>query len=318
MLADGVRASGAGEIATCYAPTRAHCETFAARYQCSIAPSYETILDDPSIEAVILATPNDLHRREIEATAARGKHIFVEKPITLNVADGVAATRACAQAGVLLGVGHQSRREAGARKLKSLIASGELGEIFGVEANISTDSGMSVKPGAWRWSREQCPGGPLIQIGIHHIDTLCYLFGEIKSVYGVQRHRYIPAIIDDASVTLLEFANGILGHLTSHYATARAIDLRVLGTKANAIYDKVMGLTVRHDTRERAVREMVPLIANDPICEEMAEFARCIREGGHPEVGGAEATFALAIVQAALESNARGCAINPRDLYPRE
>lgn len=172
MLADGVRTSGLGEIVTCYAPTHAHCEAFAARYGCQIAPSYEAILDDPTVEAVILATPNDQHRREIEAAAYHGKHVMVEKPIALTVADGIAATRACAQAGVVLAVGHQSRREAGARQLKLLIASGELGEVIGVEANISTDSGWSIKTGQWRWSREQCPGGPLIQIGIHHIDTL--------------------------------------------------------------------------------------------------------------------------------------------------
>jgi predicted dehydrogenase len=314
MLADGVRASGLGEIVTCYAPTRAHCETFAARYGCQIAPSYAAILDDPTIEAVILATPNDRHRREIEVAAQHGKHVMVEKPITLTVADGIAATRACAQAGVVLAVGHQSRREAGARKLKSLIASGELGELIGVEANISTDSGWSVKPEQWRWSREQCPGGPLIQIGIHHIDTLNYLFGPIARVFGLQKHRVLPAIIDDASVTLLEFENNILGHLTSHYATARAIDIRVLGTKANAIYDRVLGVTVRRDTRERVVRETIPLAAVDPIREEMAEFARCIRGGGRPEVGGEEATFALAVVLAALESQQRGCAINLRDL----
>jgi len=234
------------------------------------------------------------------------------------VADGVAATRACAQAGVVLAVGHQSRREAGARKLKALITAGELGDIIGVEANISTDSGWSVKPGQWRYSREQCPGGPLIQIGIHHLDTLNFLFGAITRVFGMQKHRVIPSVIDDASVTLLEFENNILGHLTSHYATARAIDIRVLGTLATATYDRVLGVTLRRDTRERVVRETIPLAAVDPICEEMAEFARCIRTGGRPEVGGAEATLALAIVVAALEAQQRNCAVNVRDMYPSE
>ena len=240
--------------------------------------------------------------------------MLVEKPITLTVPDGIAATRACAQAGVVLAVGHQSRREAGARKLKTLIASGELGDIIGAEANISTDSGMSVAPGAWRAHREQCPGGPLIQIGIHHVDTLCYLLGPITRVYGLHKHRVIPTEIDDASVTLLEFENGVLGHLTSHYATARAIDIRILGTRANATYDKALGLVVRRDTRERAVCEIVPLAAIDPVREEMAEFATCIRQGGRPEVGGEEATFALAVVLAAVESGQRDRAVDVRDL----
>jgi predicted dehydrogenase len=313
-----VRASGVGEIATCYSPTRAHSETFAARFGCLIAPSYDAILDDPTIEGVILATPNSTHRRAIEAAARHGKHVMVEKPIALSVPDAVAATRACADAQVILAVGQQSRREAGVRKLKALITAGELGEVVGVEANISTASGMSVQPGQWRSSREECPGGPLIQIGIHHIDTLNYLLGPMIRVYGVQKRRIIPSVIDDTSVTLLEFENGIVGHLTSHYASARAIDLRIMGTKANVTCDRVLGVTIRHDTRERVICETVPLVAVDPVCEEMAEFARCIRTGGRPEVGGEEATFALAVVLAAIESNSKGCAVDPRALYPRD
>jgi predicted dehydrogenase len=212
-------------------------------------------------------------------------------------------------------VGHQSRREAGVRQLRALIDSGELGDVIGVEANISTDSGLTVSPGAWRWNRAQCPGGPLIQIGIHHIDTLCYLLGPIDLVFGIQKHRIIAAPIDDATVTVLEFRNGVIGHLTSHYATARAIDIRVLGTKGNACYDRTSGLTVRRATRTRVVEETILLDAVAPLEEEMEEFARCIRRGGRPEVGGEEATFALAVVLAAVESAARGASVKVDDPF---
>jgi predicted dehydrogenase len=314
MLADGVRASGSAEIVTCFAPTRAHSQEFAARRGCAVATSYEAILADPGVDGVLLATPNDVHRAEIELAARHRKHAFVEKPIALTIADGLAATRACAEAGVFLAVGHQSRREAGVRRLKELIDAGELGEVIGVEANISTDTGLSVAPGTWRWSREQCPGGPLMQIGIHHIDTLCYLLGPVDRVFGVQRHRLIAAPIDDATVTLLEFRCGVVGHLTSHYATARAVDIRVMGTKANACYDRTLGLRIRRDTRTRVVEETLPLPAVDPVAEEITEFARCIRKGGRPEVGGEEGTFALAVVLAALESGRQGVGVKVEDL----
>jgi predicted dehydrogenase len=309
-LADAVGASQVAEILTCFAPTRAHCDEFAGRRGCGIAPSYEAVLTDPAIEGVILATPNDLHRHEIELAARHGKPVFVEKPIALTAVDAEAATRACAEAGVVLAVGHQTRREPGARQLRSLIDAGELGEIVGVEANISTDTGRSVTPDTWRWSREQCPGGSLIQIGIHHIDTLCYLLGPIERVFGIQRHRFISAPIDDVTVTLLEFRSGVIGHLTSHYATARTIDLRVMGTQGAASYDRALGLRLRRDTRARVVEETIPLPAVDPLVEEMTEFARCIRRGGRPEVGGEEATLALAVVLAAIESGARGVSVS--------
>ena len=302
-LAEGARAAGNVKIVACYAPTEAHARDFAARYGCAVAPSYEAILADPQVEGVLLTTPNSLHRAQIEAAAQHGKHVFVEKPITLTVADAQAATRICAQAGVVLAVGHQDRRTAGIRMLKSLIDSGELGQVVGAEANISTNTGTTVTPGTWRWGREECPGGPLIQIGIHKIDDLCYLLGPIARVFGIQRHRVIAAEIDDASVTLLEFENGAIGQLTSHYATARIMEVRLIGTKANASYDRGLGVSIRRDARNRAVVEVLQLAETDPVCEEIAEFARCIRTGGRPEVGGEEATYALAVVLAAVESN---------------
>lgn len=314
MLADGVRVSRSAEIVTCFAPTRAHCEEFVARHGCGIAPSYDAVLVDPAVEGVILATPNDVHRHEIELAARHRKHVFVEKPIALTVTDGQAATRACARAGVVLAVGHQSRREAGVRCLKALIDSGELGEVIGVEANISTDTGFSVTPGTWRWNPEQCPGGPLMQIGIHHLDTLGYLLGPVDRVFGIQKHRLIAAPMDDATVTLLEFRSGVIGHLTSHYATARAADIRIMGTKGNARYDRTLGLRVRRDVRTRGVEETIPLATGDPIVEEMVEFARCIRSGGRPEVGGEEATFALAVVLGAIESGRRGISVKVDDI----
>jgi predicted dehydrogenase len=315
MLADGVAASGAAaEIVTCFAPTRAHAEAFAARRGCKVAASYEAVLGDAAVDGVILATPNDVHRQEVESAARHHKHVFVEKPIALTVSDGQAATRACAEAGTVLAVGHQSRREAGVRQVKALIDAGELGEVVGVEANISTDTGLTVVPGTWRWDRRQCPGGPLIQIGIHHIDTLCYLLGPVARVWGIQRRRLIEAPIDDVTVTLLEFRSGVVGHLTSHYTTARAADIRVIGTKGNACFDRALGLRLRRDTRARVVEETIPLPAADPIAEEIREFAGCIRDGGRPEVGGEEATLALAVVLAAIESGARGRAVEVDDL----
>jgi len=314
MLAQAVKHSGVAEIGTCFAPTQAHCRVFAERFGCRVSPSYDAILSDPTVEGILLATPNGLHRDQIEQAARHGKHVYVEKPIALSVADAQAATRCCAEHGVTLAVGHQSRRETAIRQLKSLIESGELGQVVGAEANISTGKGLEQSPHDWRWNRAECPGGPLIQIGIHHIDTLCFLLGPVTRVYGVQRRLVASTEAEDATMTLLEFASGVIGHLSSHYVTARAVDLRIMGTKANACYDRLLGIEIRRDTRERVVRETLPLRANDPLCEEITEFAQCVRTGIRPEVGGEEATHALAVVLAAVEANQCGSAVGVRDV----
>ena len=82
---------------------------FAAETRLAIGTSYEDVLADPAIDAVVLATPHTRHRAQVEAAAAAKKHVFCEKPFALTVADAKAAIAACRRAGVALGVGHNRR-----------------------------------------------------------------------------------------------------------------------------------------------------------------------------------------------------------------
>jgi len=308
------------ELVACYSRSPEAREAFAHRHGCRAYKSYEEMLADPAIQGIVVMSPNLAHRNHVEAAAAAGKHVLVTKPIATTIEDAVVMIRACERAGVILAVGHQSRREPAIRRLRQLLATGTLGRPVMVEANISTGNGMLIRPEQWRWKRNECPGGPLIQLGIHHVDTLQYLLGPIVRVLGWQHRRFVPADIDDVTATLLEFESGASGYLGAGYASGQACWIKLYGTLAVAHYDQHLGLTLSRDTWEAgpARRQEAPGIPLQPPIpttrEEVGEFAECIRTGKPPEIDGSQALRNLAVVLAAIRSQQTGQSVTVEDV----
>ena len=103
VLADAVTRSGAITIVSCFTRSDEKRQAFAAKYGCQAAPSYDAMLEDQSIEAIINTTPNDVHLETTRAAAAAGKHVFLDKPIANTVADARGLTAACRSAGPATG-----------------------------------------------------------------------------------------------------------------------------------------------------------------------------------------------------------------------
>lgn len=303
------------EIARCYARSPDARAAFAARHRCIPCTHYEEMLADPAIQGIIVMSANRAHREQVVAAARAGKHCLVTKPMATSIEDGRAMIDACREAGVILAVGHQSRREPAIRALKEALEAGELGIPILAEANISSGDGLGIEPGQWRWSREECVGGPLMQLGIHHVDTLQYLLGPIAQVQGWQRRAQVRAEIDDVTGMLLEFAAGPMGYLGSAYITGEMCWIKVSGTKAVAHYDQHLGLSLSRDSWESGpVREsrapgMDLRAPIGTLREELAEFVECIRTGKPPEINGEAGLRNVAVVLASLESGRTGKAV---------
>src|SRR6202142_224384 len=107
VLADAIQRSGKLEIVSCYTRSEPKRQTFAAKYRCRAAASYDSILADAEVEAIINTTPNDVHLETTHAAALAGKHIFLDKPIPNSVSDGRAISKICTDAGVVLALGYQ-------------------------------------------------------------------------------------------------------------------------------------------------------------------------------------------------------------------
>jgi predicted dehydrogenase len=169
-------ASRAGlSVVTCFSRDAERRRAFAAKAGCGAAPSLEVALDHPEVEAALVLTPNDTHAEVALACAERGLGVFVEKPIADTVSDAERMAAACAEARVTLMVGHAFRRLGAARRVTSLIAEGALGRVVLAEATFSLPGVLT--PDKWRSQRDRNPGGPLMQLGIHHVDTLASWLG---------------------------------------------------------------------------------------------------------------------------------------------
>jgi predicted dehydrogenase len=313
VLADAVARSDKLELAACYTRSEDKRRAFAARYGCRAASSYEEILADPSIEAIVNTTPNNVHLETARAAAEAGKHVFLDKPIANTVADGRAIAEACAGAGVVLALGYQRRRESHFRWIRAEIDAGRFGRLVQAECNISRDRLGQFDLSSWRYTAEGMPGGVMLQIGIHYVDVLEYLLGPAKSVSARLAQLVLPGDNPDVANMLLEHESGALSNLTASYASASEFYMmNVYGKEASAFYDLFSGL--RHLKRGEKATRAIAAERNDTIREELEEFARCVRTGGKPETDGFWATRNLAVIKAGVRSAREGRAVDVAEI----
>jgi predicted dehydrogenase len=298
------------DFVACYSPVEAERVSCEKQFGARAVERAEQIWDDAAIDGVVLSTPNQLHLEQACLAAESGKHVFVEKPLAPSVADAKRIVDACEKARVVLMVGHNARRRTRIRTMKRFLEEGRLGQALVAEANNSLPGGLSVQANDWRWSRANCPGGSLSLLGVHHADTLRYLMGPIRRLSAWQRRLAVAADIDDVTTTLLEFESGALGYIGAHYAVQDTRYVFVLGTQGNVRWDRALGLVFESESG----REQIPITEVDTIQEEIDEFACCIAENQAPEVGGAEALEAVAVVEAAVLSNQRGRPVDLAEL----
>src|SRR5258708_29928739 len=119
---------------------------FAAANGIGFAPDLAVAMGYPAIDSVILCTPHSLHRTQIAAAAAAGKHAFCEKPLALTKRDAEDAVAACAARPLVLGIGHERRFEPPIIELHRLARSGTLGTLLQLEANFSQDKFLDLPP----------------------------------------------------------------------------------------------------------------------------------------------------------------------------
>jgi predicted dehydrogenase len=311
VLADAIKRSGKINIVSCFSRSKEKREAFARKYGCRAAASYEEILADNKVEAIINTTPNSVHRETTIAAAQAGKHTFLDKPIANTVADARALTEACRKAKVVLALGYQRRRESHFRWIKERLA--EFGKLVNAEANISRDRLGKIDLGSWRYTAEGMPGGVMLQIGIHYTDVLEYLMGPVKAVSGRFVRLVLPGDNPDVASLVLEHENGALSTLNASYASASEYYLmNIYGKEASAYYDMHQGL--RWLKRGSDKPQPVTVGKNDTIVEELEEFMRAVRGDGEPEMDGERGTASLAVLLAGIKSAREGRRVEVKEV----
>ena len=313
VLADAVKRSGKLQIVSCFSRSGEKRDAFAKKYGCKAASSYEEILADKSVEGIINTTPNSAHLETTAAAARAGKHVFLDKPIANTVADGRAITEACRQAGVVLAVGYQRRRESQFRWVRERIQAGEFGRLVNAESNISRDRAGKIDLSSWRYQASGMPGGVMLQIGIHYTDVLEYLVGPVAAVSARVAQLVLAGDNPDVASLVLEHENGALSTLNASYASASEYYvMNVYGKEATAYYDLHQGLRLlkRGDTASKPVA----VAKNDPIVDELEEFAAAARGSGEPEMNGERSTASLAVIRAGILSAEQGRRVTVKEV----
>ncbi len=212
----------------------------AKEHNFELRKTYDDIINDPDIDAVVLVTPNSMHSGQTIAAAEKGKHVFCEKPFALTESDAAAAVAATEAAGVTLGVGYNRRFHPEMNQLREMIKSGELGTILHVEATMTFPNALALKADAWRASRDETPCGGLTPMGVHAIDGMIDLCGEIDQVYAQSFRRAVAVDADDTTSILFRMKEGMSGYLATMTATGGGFNFQVYGSKG---FVKLEGMT---------------------------------------------------------------------------
>lgn len=205
---------------------------FMSAQRVDLADDFGTALERPDVDAVILATPHALHEEQVTRAARAGRHVFCEKPLALSRASAERAVAACADAGVVLGIGHERRFEPAMLALKDLVDNGDLGTILHVEAAFSHDKLAGLSPENWRASIEHGPAVALTGMGVHLTDSWIQMFGPLDTVYAQRARRVTEIATGDVVCVQARLRSGVTGFLSALLVTPFFIRYHVFGSDA--------------------------------------------------------------------------------------
>jgi predicted dehydrogenase len=209
----------------------AEVESFAKQYGFRLSANYEELLADPKIDAVVLSTPPSGHVAQVTAAAAAGKHVFCEKPFTFTRKEAETAVSTVRKSKIALGIGYNRRFHPEMMKLRERIRSGGLGTLMHIECTMTVPNGLFLKPSAWRAMKHEAPCGGLAPLGVHAIDGMIDLCGEIDHLYCQSFRRAVEIETDDTTSVLFRMKNGVSGYLGTMMATAPAFSFQAFGSK---------------------------------------------------------------------------------------
>lgn len=263
------------------------------------------VLDDPTIDAVVIATPGPTHAALITRAAEAGKAIFCEKPIALELAEIDAALAAVARAGVPLQLGFQRRFDAGYVRARELIAAGDLGDVQIIHSRTRDPDLPSL-------DYLRACGGLFRDTSVHDFDSIRWLAGaEVEGVYAAATVLIDPVVAEagdvDTAIVTLRLANGALATVDNSRRAVYGYDVRA------EIFGSAGSVEVAHPSLTSAVRRTPAGIVRDHAYhflelfrdayqEELRAFVACVRDGTPPRVTGHDGRMSTLIALAARES----------------
>lgn len=283
-------------VIACYDINEKIVQEVSEEFNCKGFSNYDELLTYPDIDAVVIITPNFLHFEQAKKALLKGKDVFVEKPITVSVTEAEEILRISREKGLIVQVGHNTRKRKVFRRAKEIIEKNLAGKIVFFEANISMSTGLGEFP-EWKRDKGKCPLLPMTQLGIHFVDTLSYLFGDIAEISCLARNAYLN--VEDSTVSILKFSNGIIGTLSSSYVVPDTYEITIHGTEA-VVKCYLNKIQIQKSNNNHLIYVFDETI--ESFVEELCEFAYCVIERKKPEVDAEVGLKNLKVIEAMIQS----------------
>ncbi len=265
--------------------------------------SMDDLLGDGGLQAVAVATPAATHYSIVKKAIEAGKDVFVEKPLALTASQGAELVEIARRKKRVLMVGHVLQYHPAVLRLKQMISEGELGRIDYIYSNrLNIGKPRTEENILWSFAP-------------HDISVILMLTGQEPSRVSAFGGDYLNAGIADTTLTTLEFASGVKGHIfVSWLHPFKEQKLVVVGSKAMAVFDDVSSeklFLYRHEIEwrqgkmpvaKKAEPRVVPVDKKEPLKEELAYFVKCVKTRERPRTDGEEAVRVLRVLQLAEES----------------
>ncbi|HEY9173929.1 MAG TPA: Gfo/Idh/MocA family oxidoreductase [Verrucomicrobiae bacterium] len=310
------------EIAAVASPTRKHVQAFAKKFGIPRAfTNYREMLALPGLDMVVVGAPNHVHCQITVDAAAAGKHVVMEKPLCLNLAEADRMIAACKQAKVKLMYAEELCFTPKYVRLKKLLDDGALGAPTLIKQSEKHDGPHA----AHFWDVERSGGGVTMDMGCHAIEFFRWMLGrpKIKSVYAQMSTQVHGAKTkgEDNAILIVEFENGVIGLAEESWTKPGGMDDRaeVYGSKGVAYADLLHGNAITAYSAggygyavEKAGATQgwsFPIYEeawNYGFHQEMAHFVDCVRLDLKPAVTGEDGRAVLEVIFAAYESARTG------------
>ncbi len=300
-------------------------EAFAGQYGVAFYADYKEMLAQGGVDAVSICTPSGLHSEMTIAAAEAGVHVLCEKPMAITVPQINAMIEAADKAGIKLEIIFQRRTYEITRRVREAVQSGLLGQMTLGDAYLKYyRSPAYYKSASWRATWELDGGGALMNQGVHGIDVLAWVMGDVESVYAKAEAKVRDIEVEDTCVALVTFKNGAFGVIegTTSSNPGERTAFHFHGDKGTIILDDngIQKWAVAADQSVRAENDLERCVTREAL--NASSDPKAIGRAGHqaqvddlcqaiindrePMITGASARKSVELILAIYESARRG------------
>lgn len=269
----------------------------------------DAMLANSAVHSVYISTTNQLHKEQTLAAARAGKHVLCEKPLALTVADAKLMAKACVDAGVVMATNHHLRCAATHRKVRDLLREGAIGKPL--YARVFHAVYLPPHLQGWRLDQPSAGGGLVLDITVHDVDTLRFLFdAEPTEVIALNQHSGMAkAELEDGNMAVMRFDNGVLVQLHDAFTIKYAgTGLEIHGTEGSIVARDVLTQRPigRIFVRDANGEKEIPVDHENLYVRAVAQFTRAVQGQGAPAATAEDGIRSLTTALAVLDSARTG------------